>query len=392
MKKKLVSMILATTMVAATLVGCGNSGSSETAAPAATEEAPAAEEAAPEAEAPAAEEAAPEAEAPAAGGGKIGVAMPTKDLQRWNQDGSNMQKELEAAGYEVDLQYASNDIATQVSQIENMINSGCSLLVIASIEGDSLGTVLEQAKEKNIPVIAYDRLIMNSDAVSYYATFDNYMVGTKQGEYIRDELDLDNAEGPFNIELTTGDPGDNNARFFFGGAMDVLQPYIDEGKLVVKSGQTDFETVATANWATETAQARMDAIISANYADGTQLHACLCSNDSTALGVANSLEANYTGEWPIITGQDCDIASVKNMIAGKQSMSVFKDTRTLATQVVKMVGQILNGEEVDVNDTETYDNGTGVIPSFLCDPVFADANNYKELLIDSGYYTEDQLQ
>ena len=392
MKKKLVSMILATTMVAATLVGCGNSGSSETAAPAATEEAPAAEEAAPEAEAPAAEEAAPEAEAPAAGGGKIGVAMPTKDLQRWNQDGSNMQKELEAAGYDVDLQYASNDIATQVSQIENMINSGCSLLVIASIEGDSLGTVLEQAKEKNIPVIAYDRLIMNSDAVSYYATFDNYMVGTKQGEYIRDELDLDNAEGPFNIELTTGDPGDNNARFFFGGAMDVLQPYIDEGKLVVKSGQTDFETVATANWATETAQARMDAIISANYADGTQLHACLCSNDSTALGVANSLEANYTGEWPIITGQDCDIASVKNMIAGKQSMSVFKDTRTLATQVVKMVGQILNGEEVDVNDTETYDNGTGVIPSFLCDPVFADANNYKELLIDSGYYTEDQLQ
>lgn len=392
MKKKLVSMILATTMVAATLVGCGNSGSSETAAPAATEEAPAAEEAAPEAEAPAAEEAAPEAEAPAAGGGKIGVAMPTKDLQRWNQDGSNMQKELEAAGYEVDLQYASNDIATQVSQIENMINSGCSLLVIASIEGDSLGTVLEQAKEKNIPVIAYDRLIMNSDAVSYYATFDNYMVGTKQGEYIRDELDLDNAEGPFNIELTTGDPGDNNARFFFGGAMDVLQPYIDEGKLVVKSGQTDFETVATANWATETAQARMDAIISANYADGTQLHACLCSNDSTALGVANSLEANYTGEWPIITGQDCDIASVKNMIAGKQSMSVFKDTRTLASQVVKMVGQILNGEEVEVNDTTTYDNGTGVIPSFLCEPVFADANNYKELLIDSGYYTEDQLQ
>ena len=337
MKKKLVSMILATTMVAATLVGCGNSGSSETAAPAATEEAPAAEEAAPEAEAPAAEEAAPEAEAPAAGGGKIGVAMPTKDLQRWNQDGSNMQKELEAAGYEVDLQYASNDIATQVSQIENMINSGCSLLVIASIEGDSLGTVLEQAKEKNIPVIAYDRLIMNSDAVSYYATFDNYMVGTKQGEYIRDELDLDNAEGPFNIELTTGDPGDNNARFFFGGAMDVLQPYIDEGKLVVKSGQTDFETVATANWATETAQARMDAIISANYADGTQLHACLCSNDSTALGVANSLEANYTGEWPIITGQDCDIASVKNMIAGKQSMSIFKDTRTLASKDRKSV-------------------------------------------------------
>ncbi|MBO6258099.1 MAG: sugar-binding protein, partial [Succinivibrio sp.] len=208
------------------LVGCGSS------APAATEtaEAPAAE--APAAEAPAAE---------AAGGGRVGVAMPTKDLQRWNQDGENMQKQLEAAGYEVDLQYASNDIPTQVSQIENMISSGAKVLVIASIDGDSLGTVLEQAKEQGVAVIAYDRLIMNSDAVSYYATFDNYMVGTKQGEYIRDQLDLDNAAGPFNIELFTGDPGDNNTRFFFGGAMDVLNKYIDEGKLVVKSGQKDFD-------------------------------------------------------------------------------------------------------------------------------------------------------
>ena len=385
MKKRILSMILATAMVATMLVGCG--AKEEAAAPA---EAPAAqEEAAPAEEAPAAEEAAP---AETAGGGKVGVAMPTKDLQRWNQDGANMKAELEAAGYEVDLQYAANDIATQVSQIENMINSGCSMLVIASIDGDSLGTVLEMAKEAGIPVIAYDRLIMNSDAVSYYATFDNYMVGTIQGEYIKEKLDLDNAAGPFNIELTTGDPGDNNARFFFGGAMDVLQPYIDEGKLVVKSGQTAFEEVATANWATDAAQARMDAIIAANYSDGTVMHAALCSNDSTALGVANSLEANYTGEYPIITGQDCDIASVKNILDGKQSMSIFKDTRTLASKVVEMVDAIMKGGEAPVNDTKTYDNGTGIIPSFLCEPVFADINNYKELLIESGYYTEDQLQ
>ncbi|MBO5246596.1 MAG: sugar-binding protein [Eubacterium sp.] len=387
MRKKLLSMILATTMVATALVGCG-AKEEKAAAPAeqATEET---KEEAPAEEAPAEEAPAEEA---SAGGGKIGVAMPTKDLQRWNQDGANMKAELEAAGYEVDLQYAANDIATQVSQIENMINSGCSMLVIASIDGDSLGTVLELAKESDIPVIAYDRLIMNSDAVSYYATFDNYMVGTIQGEYIKDQLDLDNAEGPFNIELTTGDPGDNNARFFFGGAMDVLQPYIDSGKLVVKSGQTAFEEVATANWATDAAQARMDAIIAANYADGTVLHAALCSNDSTALGVANSLEANYTGEWPIITGQDCDIASVKNILAGKQSMSIFKDTRTLASKVVEMVDAVMKGGEAPINDTETYDNGTGIIPSFLCEPVFADINNYTELLIDSGYYTEDQLK
>ncbi|MBP3477494.1 MAG: sugar-binding protein [Lachnospiraceae bacterium] len=386
MKKKLLSMILATTMIASVLVGCGGSSdSAETAAPAeeaATEEAAPAEEAATEEAAPAAE----------ANGTKVGVSMPTKDLQRWNQDGANMQAELEAAGYEVDLQYASNDVQTQVSQIENMISGGADVLVIAAIEGSSLGEALDMAKAANIPVIAYDRLLMNSDAVSYYATFDNYMVGTKQGEYIVEALDLENADGPFNMEITAGDPGDNNAGYFYNGAMDVLNPYIEAGKLVVVSGQVSFDEVATPTWATETAQSRAENILSSNYADGTQIDVWLCSNDSTALGVENALAANYNGEYPVITGQDCDIENVKNMLAGKQSMSIFKDTRTLASQVVKMVGQILSGETVDVNDTETYDNGTGVIPSYLCEPVFADVNNYKELLIDSGYYTEGDLQ
>ena len=386
MSKKLLSVLLSTAMVAALLVGCGNSAAEEPAA--ATEEAAPAEEAAEE---PAAEEeeAAPAAES---NGTKVGVSMPTKDLQRWNQDGANMEAELKSAGYEVDLQYANNEPQTQVSQIENMISNGANVLVIAAIEASSLGEALDMAKAANIPVVAYDRLLMNSDAVSYYATFDNYKVGQVQGQYIIDTLDLDNADGPFNLEITAGDPGDNNAPFFYSGAMDLLQPYIDEGKLVVKSGQTAFEEVGTPQWKTETAQSRADNIISSFYADGTNIDVWLCSNDSTALGVETALANSYNGEYPIVTGQDCDIENTKNMIAGKQSMSVFKDTRTLATQVVKMVGQILNGEEVDVNDTETYDNGTGVIPSFLCDPVFADANNYKELLIDSGYYTEDQLQ
>ena len=379
MKRKLLGALLSVAMVASLLVGCGSK---------ATTDAPAAESAATEtvAETPAAD-----AEASTAGG-MIGVAMPTKDLQRWNQDGSNMEAQLKEAGYDVDLQYASNDIQTQVSQIENMISNGCKLLVIASIDGDSLGTVLAQAKEANIPVIAYDRLIMNSDAVTYYATFDNYMVGTKQGEYIVDALDLENAAGPFNLEVFTGDPGDNNAKFFYGGAMDVLQPYIDAGKLVVKSGQVDFATVATANWDSANAQSRMENIISSYYADGTKLDVVLCSNDSTAFGVENALEANYTGDWPVITGQDCDIANVKNMIAGKQSMSIFKDTRTLATQVVSMVDAVMKGGEAPVNDTKSYDNGTGIIPSYLCEPVFADVNNYKELLIDSGYYKEEDLK
>ena len=385
MKKKIISAVLSAAMVAAMLVGCGSS----TPAPEGGAEAPADATAAEGGDATA-------AETPAGEGGRVGVSMPTKDLQRWNQDGANMEKQLQEAGYEVDLQYASNDIATQVSQIENMISSGAKVLVIAPIEGDSLGTVLDQAKQAGVSVIAYDRLIMNSDAVNYYATFDNYMVGTKQGEYIRDQLDLDNAKGPFNIEIFTGDPGDNNAKFFYQGAYDVIKPYIEEGKLVVKSGQKEFDKVATPEWKTDNAQARMDAIIAANYADGTKLDAVLCSNDSTALGATNSLEANYEpnhpDDWPIITGQDCDKPNVKNMIAGKQSMSIFKDTRELAAQTVKMVDAIMKGGEAPINNEKDYDNGTGVIPTYLCEPQFADSKNYKTLLIDSGYYTEDDLK
>lgn len=326
-----------------------------------------------------------------AGSGKIGVAMPTKDLQRWNQDGENMKKELETAGYEVDLQFASNDVQTQVSQIENMISGGCQVLVIGSIDGESLGTPLKTAEEEGIQVISYDRLIMNSSAVSYYATFDNYLVGQKQGEYIVDSLDLDNAKGPFNLEIVTGDPGDNNVNFFFGGAMDVLQPYIDSGKLAVPSGQVTKDAVATADWSTEKSQARMDAILASNYTD-KNLDVVLCSNDSTALGIENSLQANYTGTWPIITGQDCDKPNVKNLLADKQSMSVFKDTRALATQTVKMVDAIMDGKDAETNDNESYDNGTGVIPSYLCEPTVVTKDNYKEMLIDSGYYTEADLK
>ena len=233
---------------------------------------------------------------------------------------------------------------------------------------------------------------MNSDAVSYYATFDNYKVGQKQGEYLVEALGLENAAEPKNIELFTGDPADNNCVFFFGGAMDVIQKYIDEGKLVVKSGQTAFEQVATANWDSEKAQNRMDTIIAGNYSDGTVLDAVLCSNDSTALGVENALAASYSGPYPVITGQDCDIATVKNMLNGKQAMSVFKDTRTLATQVVKMVDAVMQGGEAAINDTSSYDNGTGIIPTYLCEPVVVTIDNYKEMLIESGYYTEDQVK
>ncbi|GHU65936.1 sugar ABC transporter substrate-binding protein [Clostridia bacterium] len=382
--KKLLILMLAIVMVVG-LASCGKeapaAGSSSTAAAGSSEDNSAA----------------------VTGGGsgdtvKVGVSMPTKSLQRWNQDGDNMKKELEAAGYEVDLQYAGdNEVPLQVTQIEDMISGGCKVLVIAAVDGSQLGSPLAQAKEAGIPVIAYDRLIMNSDAVSYYATFDNTKVGEMQAQYIVDALGLETNKGPFNIELFTGDPADNNVNFFFGGAMSVLQPYIDDGVLVVPSGQTEQAQASTEGWNTEKSQARMENLISAQKygPSGTKLDAVLSSNDSVAQGITNALvtSAGYTAEnFPILTGQDCDVASMKNMLKGLQTVSIFKDTRTLASQVVTMVDAILKGTEPSINDTATYDNGTGIIPSFLCDPVVCTIDNYKALLIDSGYYTEDQLQ
>ena len=319
---------------------------------------------------------------------KIGVSMPTQSLQRWNQDGANMKEKLEAAGFEVDLQYAGdNEVALQVSQLENMILGGAKVLVVASIDGSTLGTVLADAAEQGIKVIAYDRLITATDAVDYYATFDNEKVGTIQGEYIETKLGLKDGKGPFNIEFVGGSPDDTNAGYFFKGAMDVLAPYLENGQLVCPSGQTTFEEAATMSWKTETAQARFDNIITANYATGAKLDAVMCSNDSTAMGVLNALANVGTEEYPIITGQDCDKSNMPYIIEGKQSMSVFKDTRTLAAKVVEMVQDIMAGKEPEVNDTTTYDNGVKVVPSYLCAPVFGDASNYVELLIDSGYYT-----
>lgn len=323
----------------------------------------------------------------------VGVAMPTKSLQRWNQDGQNMKAKLEEAGYEVVLEYAEDKVETQVSQIENMITKGVKVLVIASIDGTALKGVLQEAADEGIQVIAYDRLIKGSANVDYYATFDNYKVGQIQGNFIIDTLDLDNAAGPFNMEVFGGSPDDNNAFVFNKGAMDALQPYIDAGKLVINSGQVAMEEIAIPGWKPEGAQARMDNLLTAFYAD-KKVDVVLSPNDSLAQGIVASLKAaGYTAdEMPVLTGQDCDTINVKMIIAGEQSMSIFKDTRTLADNTVAMVKAIMNGSQVPVNDTTSYDNDVKVVPSYLAEPVFADINNYKTLLVDSGYYTADQLQ
>ncbi|WP_026928954.1 multiple monosaccharide ABC transporter substrate-binding protein [Glycomyces tenuis] len=322
---------------------------------------------------------------------KVGIAMPTKTSERWILDGDNLKASFEEEGYEVTLQYANDEVDTQVSQIETMVSQGQDLLVIAAINNEALNGVLAQAKEQDITVIAYDRLILGTEDVDYYATFDNHQVGVLQGGYIVTALDLENAAGPFNIELFAGSLDDNNTKYFFGGAMEQLQPYIDEGKLVIVSGQTDMEQVATERWDGATAQARMDDILSTHYGSA-QVHAVLSPYDGISRGVIASLEgAGYTLEdLPVVTGQDAEAESIQYIVDGRQTSTVFKDTRELAATTVDIAVAVANGDEPEVNDTETYDNGVKVVPSMLLEPVSVDIENYQEVVIDSGYL--DELQ
>ena len=328
--------------------------------------------------------------------GLIGIAMPTKSSARWIDDGNNMVKELQAAGYQTDLQYAEDDIPTQLSQVENMITKGAKALVIASIDGTTLTNALENAKAGDIKVIAYDRLIRDSDAVSYYATFDNFKVGVQQAESLVKGLkERFPDQKPWNVELFGGSPDDNNAFFFYDGAMSVLQPMIDAGEIAVPSGQMGMDKVGTLRWDPATAQARMDNILSANYGD-KPLHGVLSPYDGLSIGILSSVKGVGYGsgdlKMPIVTGQDAEVPSVKSMIAGEQYSTIFKDTRELAKVTVGMVDAVLQGSEPQINDTTTYNNGVKVVPSYLLEPVPVFADNYKQVLVESGYYTEDQLK
>jgi len=326
--------------------------------------------------------------------GTIGVAMPTKTSQRWIKDGDAMKAQLEAAGYKVNLQYANDDIPTQVTQVNDMVTKKNQVLVVASIDGTALAGALKQAKEAGIPVIAYDRLLRSTDAVDYYTTFDNLKVGELQAESLVKGLEASGKPAPWNVELFAGSPDDNNATFFFNGAMSVLKPYIDSGKLVVKSGQTSFDQVATLRWDGGLAQSRMDNLLSKAYTSG-RVDAVLSPYDGMSLGIISALKSAGYGTpanpLPIVTGQDAELASVKSIIAGEQTQTVFKDTRELAKAAVQMADSLLTGGQPEVNDTKTYDNGVKVVPAFLLDPVSVDKSNYEKVLVGSGYYTAAQL-
>ncbi|MDF2826901.1 MAG: chvE [Mycobacterium sp.] len=326
--------------------------------------------------------------------GTVGISMPTKSSERWVADGNNMAEQFTALGYQTDLQYGDDVVQNQVSQIENMITKGVKALVIAPIDGSSLTDILQRAADAKIPVVSYDRLIRGTANVDYYATFDNFKVGVLQASYITDKLGLASGKGPFNIELFAGSPDDNNATFFFNGAMSVLQPFIDSGKLVVKSGQTTFDQVATLRWDGGLAQSRMDNLLSKAYTSG-RVDAVLSPYDGMSLGIISALKSAGYGTpdkpLPIVTGQDAELASVKSIIAGEQTQTVFKDTRELAKSAVQMADSLLTGGTPEVNDTTTYENGVKVVPAFLLEPVSVDETNYQKVLVDSGYYTAAQV-
>jgi putative multiple sugar transport system substrate-binding protein len=325
----------------------------------------------------------------------IGVAMPTKSSARWIDDGNNMVKVLRERGYGTDLQYAEDDIPNQLAQVENMVTKGAKVLVIAAIDGSTLSDVLKQAKAKGITVIAYDRLIRDTPNVDYYATFDNFQVGVQQAQSIEQGLGLKEGKGPFNIELFGGSPDDNNAYFFYNGAMSVLQPYIDSGKLVVASKQTGMDKVSTLRWDGATAQARMDNLLSAFYGK-KRVDAVLSPYDGLSIGIISSLKGVGYGTpdqpMPIISGQDAEVPSMKAILRGDQYSTIFKDTRDLARVTADMVDAVLKGKEVPVNDAKTYNNGVKAVPSYLLKPVVVYKSNWDKVLVDSGYYKRSQFE
>ena len=324
----------------------------------------------------------------------VGIAMPTKASARWIDDGNNIVKVLKERGYGTDLQYAEDDIPNQLSQVENMVTKGAKVLVIAAIDGTTLSDVLRQAKARGITVIAYDRLIRGTPDVDYYATFDNFQVGALQAQSIEQGLGLKEGKGPFNIELFGGSPDDNNAYFFYNGAMSVLQPYIDSGKLVVASRQMGMDKVSTLRWDGATAQARMDNLLSAFYGR-KRVDAVLSPYDGLSIGIISSLKGVGYGSsgqpMPVISGQDAEVPSIKAMLRGEQYSTIFKDTRDLARVTVDMVDAVLGGKEVTINDTKTYNNGVKVVPSYLLKPVVVDKSNWEKTLMDSGYYKRSQF-
>jgi putative multiple sugar transport system substrate-binding protein len=321
----------------------------------------------------------------------VGISMPTRSLERWINDGEGLKKILDDAGCTTDLQYADNKTDQQISQLQNQIAGGAKILVITAIDGDTLGPVLEEAEKQDVTVIAYDRLINGSDAIDYHTGFDNEAVGALQAGYIVDQLGLEDGAGPFLFEPFAGSPDDNNARYFFSGAWDVLLPYVENGQLEVPSGKApasndDWASIGILGWGSDDAQAEMENRLSSFYTGDEKVQVVLSPNDSLALGIEAALKgAGYAAgqDWPIVTGQDADKANVQAILKGEQAMTVWKDTRVLRERTAEMIASIVAGEEPET--TTEFDNGATTVKSYELDPEVVVKDDVQTKLVDSGF-------
>ena len=326
----------------------------------------------------------------------IGISMPSKEQQRWIQDGDNIKKQLQAKGYTVDLRNAEGDIKKQISHIQDLINKNCRVIVITVIDNESLTEVLTGAAKKNIRILSYDRLVFNTPTVDYYLTFDNVEVGVMQAQYIVDAFDLAGSGNVITLEMFSGALDDGCTPDYYEGQMNVLRPYIEKGQIIIKSGQTSLLETATFDWSGDVAARRLEKILAEFYADGTRLDAVLSTYDGMSVEMIESLKAAGYGTaanpLPVVTGQDCDRASVISIINNEQAMSVFLDTRTMAARTVDMIDDIMVNKRPAINDSTRYNNGVKIVPAAVCKPVLVDRNNYREVLINSGYYRESSLR
>ncbi|MGY1552217.1 substrate-binding domain-containing protein [Microbacterium sp. A588] len=310
----------------------------------------------------------------------IGVALPDKTSENWVLAGQLFKDGLEEAGFTADVQYApaSNTVAEQQNQIQAMVTGGAKVIIIGAKDGKQLATQVQAAQDAGVKVIAYDRLIENTEAVDYYVAFDNFKVGQLQGNALLEGLDANAGhEAPYNIELFSGSPDDANSKVFFEGAMDVLQPKIDDGTLVVASGQTDIGQTATEGWLAENAQNRMDTLITSTYGGDTVIDGVLSPNDTLARAILTAVQ-QAGKDVPVVTGQDSEVESVKSIMEGVQYSTINKDTALLVEQAIKMVGQLQKGEDAEVNDTEQYDNGAKIVPAYLLEPLIVTKDNAAE--------------
>lgn len=316
---------------------------------------------------------------------KVGLLMPTQNEPKWYNDGFVLEQKMKSAGFQTELFFGGDvDVALQQRQITRLINEGCNVLVIGSIDGSALTDVLKEAKKKNVKVISYDRLITGTDAVSYYATFDNAKVGELQGRFLIGKLKPYASDDVKYIELFYGSIDDNNAKYFYNGAMKYLHPHLDTGKFVIRSKQIDPKEIETPAWSGQEANKRMSSLIEKyNYRPGGErLDAVLAPADCIAVGIVAALkrEGFSDNDMPIITGQDASDEGLELVKSGALGMTILKDPNDLSNVVVEMVKDIANGKEPQINDTTTYDNGVLVVPSYLCEPKLVTKKNMKDLI------------